>query len=82
MPPAWPHVHVVLWTLKIMVGLASAVGTAVWRAVVVCEVGHLWAILNTFTAGNYTSVSSSRDRAVSRPFLFKFPYDMAFMVSP
>jgi hypothetical protein len=51
MPPARPHV--VLWISIIMVGLASAAGTAIWRGVVVCEVGHLWAILNTFTAGNY-----------------------------
>ena len=71
-----------LWISIIMVGLARAAGTAVWRGVVVCEVGHLWAILNTFTAGNYASLSSFRDRAVSRPFLFQSPYDLAFMVSP
>ena len=80
MPPARPHV--VLWISVIMVGLASATGTAVWRDVVVCEVDHLWAILNTFTAGNYALRSSFRDRAVSRPFLFQSPYDLAFMVSP
>jgi hypothetical protein len=80
MPPARPHV--VLWISIIMVGLASATGTAVWRGVVVCEVGHLWAILNTFTAGNYAPASSLRDRAVSRLFLFQCPYDTAFMFSP
>jgi len=80
MPPARPHV--VLWISVIMVGLASATGTAVGRGVGICEVGHLWAILNTFTPAAYALRSSFRDRAVSRPFLFQSPYDLAYMVSP
>jgi hypothetical protein len=78
MPLARPHV--VLWIPIIMVGVASATGTVVWRGVGICEVGHLWAILNTFTSGNYASLPSSRDRAVSRPFLFRCPYDMIWLL--
>jgi hypothetical protein len=71
MPPARPHV--VLWISIIMLGLASAIGAVVWRAVGFREVGHLWAILNTFTAGNYASLTSSRDRAGSPPVRFPSP---------
>jgi hypothetical protein len=80
MPPARPHV--VLWISVIMAGLASAIGTAVGRGVGICEVGHLWAILNTFTASNYALRSSFRDRAVSRPFIFQSPYALGFMGLP
>ena len=74
--------HIVLWVFKIMVDLASDSMPRRWRGVGFCWVGHLRAILNTFTTGPYAPQSSFRDKAVSPPFLFLCSYNTTFIVSP